>query len=285
MHRRCVLLPRAFGSNNRKAKHLVTVFSSFWSLVVSSSSAFVPNSFSSSFKLRTLKARNISIMNASALDKEISKWCASSGNGKVESIAWAGSSDWASFRKVTLKDSAKQFFVKTSTRSAREMFQGEALGLQAMYECSGQTMGNGTGDDDDDIRLKIPQVHYWGDFSGGSLLIMDFLNLSGRGNGYNLGKAMAQMHLAAPNEKNGNPSKSFGFAIDNTIGGTPQPNPWTKGGSTNDWIAFYRDQRIGHQLQLAGNNQRIVFCCLGARLVNCSCPKTTAFNIWCLSFS
>lgn len=32
-----------------------------------------------------------------------------------------------------------------------------------------------------------------------------------------------------------------------TIGGTPQPNGWSK-----DWVEFYRDRRLGHMLKLAG---------------------------------
>ena len=38
----------------------------------------------------------------------------------------------------------------------------------------------------------------------------------------------------------------FGFDCDNTIGSSPQPNP-----PGNDWIEFWRDARLGHQLQLA----------------------------------
>ena len=119
------------------------------------------------------------------------------------------------------------------------MFEGEALGLQAMYECSGED------------GLSIPKVHYWGDYEGGSLLIMDYLNLGGRGDGYTLGQSMARMHLAEPSAQNGNPKKVFGFPVDNTIGGTEQPNPWTEGGGTEDWVGFYRDYRMQHQLDLA----------------------------------
>ena len=38
----------------------------------------------------------------------------------------------------------------------------------------------------------------------------------------------------------------FGFAVDNTIGGTPQPNGWA-----GDWVAFFRERRLLHQLRLA----------------------------------
>lgn len=39
----------------------------------------------------------------------------------------------------------------------------------------------------------------------------------------------------------------FGFAVDNTIGATPQPNGWM-----DDWVDFYRERRLRHQLQLLG---------------------------------
>ena len=40
----------------------------------------------------------------------------------------------------------------------------------------------------------------------------------------------------------------FGFAVDNTIGGTPQPNGWV-----DDWVAFFRERRLLHQLRLAND--------------------------------
>lgn len=46
-----------------------------------------------------------------------------------------------------------------------------------------------------------------------------------------------------PNAKAG----KFGFAVDNTIGATPQPNGWM-----DDWVEFYRERRIRHQLNLLG---------------------------------
>lgn len=49
-----------------------------------------------------------------------------------------------------------------------------------------------------------------------------------------------------PEAKNG----QFGFAVDNTIGGTPQPNGWT-----DNWVDFYREKRLKHQLNLAEDAQ------------------------------
>lgn len=40
----------------------------------------------------------------------------------------------------------------------------------------------------------------------------------------------------------------FGFAVDNTIGGTPQPNGWLP-----TWVDFFRERRLRHQLRLAND--------------------------------
>lgn len=39
----------------------------------------------------------------------------------------------------------------------------------------------------------------------------------------------------------------FGFPVDNTIGGTEQPNGWM-----SSWIDFYRERRLKHMLNLVG---------------------------------
>lgn len=191
----------------------------------------------------------------SSLDKELDSWVISSNFGSIEKSIPSGSSGWASFRKVEVANPPQKdgkgvtFFVKSSSRNCNDMFYGEALGLQAMYACS-------TADEREDA-LRIPKVYHYGDYSDGkgSFLIMEYLNLAGRSDDRALGKAMARMHLAPLTKQAGNPNASFGFEVDNTIGGTSQPNQWTKPNSgTEEWIEFFRDHRIGHQLDLAGDS-------------------------------
>jgi len=123
-------------------------------------------------------------------------------------------------------------FSKVSSRDVEQMFSGEKIGLDALYSTE---------------SFRIPKVHAAGNFEdgSGSYIIMDFLNLGGRYSQAELGRRMAMMHLAepsAPEAKAGN----FGFPVNNTIGATPQPNPWT-----DDWVEFFAVHRLGHQLKLA----------------------------------
>ena len=59
------------------------------------------------------------------------------------------------------------------------------------------------------------------------------------------GRLLAQMHLATPLAPEAQQGQ-FGFPVNNTIGATPQPNPWTA-----SWVDFFRDHRLAHQLRLA----------------------------------
>ncbi|EIE23853.1 Ketosamine-3-kinase [Coccomyxa subellipsoidea C-169] len=134
------------------------------------------------------------------------------------------SSSWSSAYVYTT-DGGKKLFVKQSSNGGEGMFKGEALGLQAMYG-SGLRGGEAT------------------------FIIMEHLNFSGRPSQADLGRKLAHMHLAEPSDENARDGK-FGFAVDNTIGGTPQPNGWL-----GDWVNFFRERRLRHQLSLA-NDKRL----------------------------
>ncbi|KAJ6686179.1 FRUCTOSAMINE 3 KINASE-RELATED PROTEIN [Salix purpurea] len=106
------------------------------------------------------------------------------------------------------------------------MFEGEALGLGAMYETR---------------TIRVPRPFKVGPLpTGGSYIIMEFIDFgASRGNQSVLGRKLAEMHKAGKSEQ------GFGFDVDNTIGSTPQINSWT-----SDWIEFYGKHRLGYQLKL-----------------------------------
>jgi fructosamine-3-kinase len=152
-----------------------------------------------------------------------------------------GGSGWASLTRYSVEGLRCDVVVKASSSKPLErMFLGEALGLRALRDSG---------------HLAIPEVFAFNDGSaGGSYVIMEFLPFSGRADPELFGRCMAQMHAAeplAPEAKDG----KFGFAVDNTIGDTPQPNGWTAGSGTAAWVEFFREKRIGHQVRLARDDR------------------------------
>lgn len=117
----------------------------------------------------------------------------------------------------------------------------------------------------DTRTVRVPEVFHVGALphGRGAFVVMEHLDLQGGGpDQAALGRAVARMHLAAPTDPNAAAGR-FGFAVDNTIGATPQPNAWGDDG----WVAFYRDMRLRHQLDLLGarlTGCRLLQCCAHA---------------------
>jgi len=147
--------------------------------------------------------------------------------GGVASISGIARSDWASCSRVETKD-GRRFFVKRSNRPSEAMLAGEAASLQAIG-ASGTVM--------------TPRVHDLGDDNYGSFLVCNWLELSNSPAPAALGDALGRLHAAeplAPEARAG----LFGFPVDNTIGATPQPNPWTDEDGTEAWSRFFADHRL-----------------------------------------
>ncbi len=119
-----------------------------------------------------------------------------------------------------------QYFVKTNSTGQKPMFEAEARGLQALAASK---------------TLKVPRPLCFGDDQMQSYIVMEYLDIGGRANQQILGEQLAAMH--------GVTADQFGWNINNTIGATFQSNTWT-----DSWITFWREQRLGFQLQLAEQN-------------------------------
>jgi len=120
----------------------------------------------------------------------------------------------------------RRFFVKLNDVRHHFMFIAEAAGLNEI--AATQT-----------IRVPQPVAH--GSANSHSFLVLEYLDLNNRGNAQRLGAQLAALHRCT--------STRFGFAQDNYLGTTPQPNAWA-----DDWVAFWREQRLGFQLRLAAQN-------------------------------
>jgi fructosamine-3-kinase len=118
------------------------------------------------------------------------------------------------------------YFVKLNAAGGLEMFEAEAQGLQALGQAPG---------------LRVPQPLCWGVSGANAYLVMEGLELGGSGDPAALGEGLAALHRISADR--------FGWHRDNTIGSTPQVNR-----QADDWQTFWREHRLGFQLQLAARN-------------------------------
>ena len=131
---------------------------------------------------------------------------------------------------VQLSD-GRNYFVKANADPLDNMFAREAAGLSALAEA-------GT------IRVPVPVGHGGGAAGVPPFLVMEYIASARPGNAYGqmLGQGLAELHLRTR-------SKRCGFSHDNYLGSSVQPNAWT-----SDWVVFWREHRLGHQLELARHN-------------------------------
>jgi protein-ribulosamine 3-kinase len=95
--------------------------------------------------------------------------------------------------------------------------------------------------------LRVPQVRATGTAEGEGFILMEWLSLmdmgvrEASGAAARLGEALARLHLIR--------RPRFGWPRNNFIGATPQFNR-----EGEDWIGFFREQRLGFQLRLAAED-------------------------------
>jgi len=119
-----------------------------------------------------------------------------------------------------------RYFLKLNDAQHLPMFVAEAEGLNAIAATD---------------TIRVPRPIAYGSAGRQSYLVLEHLELSSRGDTKLLGEQLAALHRCE--------GKGFGFAQDNFIGTTPQPNDWKE-----NWIDFWREHRLGFQLRLAAQN-------------------------------
>jgi protein-ribulosamine 3-kinase len=129
---------------------------------------------------------------------------------------------------VCLRDENRTFFVKLNRAEWLSMFAAEAAGLAAIRATA---------------TVRAPEPVAWGTDGQRCWLALEFIEFAAATGDTEarLGEQLAAMHRTGGDR--------FGWDRDNTIGSTPQPNPWT-----SQWPQFFQEQRLGFQLALARDN-------------------------------
>jgi len=132
------------------------------------------------------------------------------------------------YETVCLQGKNQSFFVKLNNVEMLAMFAAEAAGLAAIR-------ASGT--------LRAPNPVACGVSGGKSWLALEHIVFGPQppSASVRLGTQLAEIHRST--------ADAFGWERDNTIGSTPQPNPWTE-----NWVSFLQHYRIGSQLTLARGN-------------------------------
>jgi fructosamine-3-kinase len=126
----------------------------------------------------------------------------------------------------SLSEGSRAYFVKLNQSSQIAMFEAEALGLRQIF---------------DSRTIRVPEPICWGTIGNSAYIVLEWLDL-----GYGDQRAWEAMghNLAALHRVTS--AKGFGWDRNNTIGSTPQLNPWT-----DNWTEFFTQQRLAYQFRLA----------------------------------
>jgi fructosamine-3-kinase len=120
------------------------------------------------------------------------------------------------------------WFLKHNDASHADAFAAEAEGLNAIAATN---------------TIRVPQVVAHGSIANKAFLLLEFIVFAAPNAGASarMGEQLAHLHLQQHTR--------YGWSQDSFLGPTPQPNP-----HSDDWIAFFRDQRLGHLQDLLAAN-------------------------------
>ena len=131
----------------------------------------------------------------------------------------------------------RRFFLKLNQVGQGAMFEAEAEGLAELASAQ---------------AIRVPDVICYGETANHSYLVIEYIALGGitGRTGKQMGQQLAALHQTCSD------NRQYGWHRDNTIGLTPQQNPWTP-----VWVDFLRQHRLGFQLDLAaqrGAGQQLI---------------------------
>ena len=122
-----------------------------------------------------------------------------------------------------LEAGGRHVFVKTLPLDQAGLLGAEADGLAALEQAG---------------VIRVPRILGQGETVQLAWLALDALELRSRSSAADarLGRQLAELHRCT--------GDAYGWPSDNFIGRTPQPNA-----ESSDWSAFFRDCRLGYQLE------------------------------------
>lgn len=157
------------------------------------------------------------------IPKPVQAWLIENGYGEITAARPVGGGCINNGARLHTA-SGQTFFLKTNLRSPAELFEREAEGLDALRVGGVPRVP------------RVPQAFLFGP----EFLLLEDLNPAPRRPDYwpAFGQQLAALHNRTHSQ--------FGFAHDNFIGSTPQPNLWMEDGYT-----FFAEQRLRFQARLA----------------------------------
>lgn len=129
---------------------------------------------------------------------------------------------------MKISGGGRVYFLKLNDGQLLDMFEAEADGLRELAAAQ---------------AVRVPAPVCTGVSDRQAFIVLEYLDMGGHAGTamHDFGEQLAQMHRYT--------RPQFGWHRDNTIGSTPQPNSWSA-----DWLAFWREQRLGYQLQLGARH-------------------------------
>lgn len=121
------------------------------------------------------------------------------------------------------------YFLKLNQLEALPLFETEVHNLRAIE-------GSGS--------ILCPKPLGFGRHNEQAWLLMEYLQLTSKGDDFQRGRDLALMHHQINHE-----TKPFGWFENNYIGHTPQLNRWH-----SDWVGFYGEERLRPQLEMTQLN-------------------------------
>lgn len=155
--------------------------------------------------------------------QKISAAITTATGAEFHAVAQRRAGDGCISQAFVIEDDTRRYFVKLNDAEGLPMFEAEAASLRELAVAG---------------ALRVPWPVCLGSAETQSYIVIEFIDLQGRGDMAAFGRQLARLHQTR--------APRFGWRMTNALGATPQHNDYT-----DDWCEFWRERRLGYQLSLA----------------------------------